>query len=57
MIQIPEGNYPGGCDYCDAIQEVVRDKELPGIVHINIRHDDDCPWFLEYETQRGGVDR
>ena len=35
---------PGGCDDCDAYQEVR--EEQPGITIITVRHDDTCPVYL-----------
>lgn len=34
---------PGGCDHCNADQ--VPSVDAVGILHLTIRHDDDCPWL------------
>jgi hypothetical protein len=33
----------GGCDSCNAYQEIWRDPNHPAIWHITISHDDWCP--------------
>lgn len=33
----------GGCDSCNAYQELTKDPNHPGIYHISIYHDDWCP--------------
>jgi hypothetical protein len=33
----------GGCDSCNAYQEMTKDPKNPGIYHIVIFHDDWCP--------------
>lgn len=37
---------PGGCEYCEAYQTAETDTF--GIHHIEIHHDDWCPWWQEY---------
>ncbi len=34
---------PGGCDRCDAYQTMTEDHVLPGVWHLTVHHDDDCP--------------
>ena len=34
---------PGGCESCNAYQEMRNDPTHPGIFHITIFHDDWCP--------------
>jgi gamma-glutamyl-gamma-aminobutyrate hydrolase PuuD len=36
---------PGGCDHCDAYQEMKT--EADGMYRITVCHDDDCPWWVE----------
>jgi hypothetical protein len=43
----------GGCDHCDAYQEPWIDAL--GICHINIRHDDRCPFLQSVEAKRGSA--
>lgn len=40
---------PGGCDYCDAIQRIVKMSENGTM--IKVMHDDDCPWWIEYQRR------
>ena len=42
---------PGGCDHCDAYQTVDEDRELPGVWHMRVHHDDWCPFLREYERR------
>ena len=42
---------PGGCDSCDAYQEV-RPDEIPGVWHIDVSHDDWCPVIANREQRR-----
>lgn len=41
---------PGGCEYCDAYQEVAAVEA--GAWSITVRHDDDCPFLAEIEGRR-----
>lgn len=41
---------PGGCESCDAYQ-VVR-PAVAGVWHIDVRHDDDCPFLAAHEASR-----
>ena len=38
---------PGGCDYCDADQKMWRDLACPGLVHVEILHEPNCPFLKE----------
>lgn len=38
---------PGGCEDCDAYQEVTAVN--PGVWSITVHHDDDCPFLAAYE--------
>lgn len=40
---------PGGCDDCDAYQEV---RECGGVHTIVVRHDDTCPWYAGWRVGR-----
>lgn len=42
---------PGGCDSCDAYQDLATDAAVPGLTRLTVRHDDDCPWLLEQERR------
>jgi hypothetical protein len=33
----------GGCDECGATQAMTADPHHPGVWHLIITHDDDCP--------------
>lgn len=33
----------GGCDSCDAYQEIAKDPDHPGIFHLTVYHDPECP--------------
>ena len=33
----------GGCDCCSAVQRLSEDVAMPGVWHLIIHHDDDCP--------------
>lgn len=35
--------FPGGCDHCDAYQEVQADRLAPNAHRIAVYHDDWCP--------------
>lgn len=35
----------GGCQDCDAEQELVQDPEVPGVYLLQVRHDDTCPTY------------
>ena len=43
------GRIPGGCDDCDAYQELSTDGS--GIYVLAIRHDDTCPWLQARERK------
>jgi hypothetical protein len=44
---------PGGCDSCDAYQQVVAHADgLPNVTHIKITHDDWCPTYRRLTNQR-----
>jgi hypothetical protein len=54
LIRAHDGaRIPGGCDHCNAYQEIRADYWAPGIHSIAIQHDDWCPWF----TARKAVER
>ena len=36
---------PGGCDRCDALQVMAVDEDVPGVWHLQVQHDDDCPFL------------
>lgn len=37
---------PGGCDDCDAEQEMIRpDPDEPLLIVLQVRHDDGCPFL------------
>jgi hypothetical protein len=37
----------GGCEYCDAWQEIISPyRGSAGVTLVRVRHDDDCPWWL-----------
>ncbi len=40
---------PGGCDECDAYQEITRQH---GIHVINVCHDDTCPTWRQIKARR-----
>lgn len=40
---------PGGCDSCDAYQEVAK---VGHVTHINVCHDDDCPVLANHNARR-----
>lgn len=42
---------PGGCDACDATQEIRRDALIAGIFHLDVQHDDDCPRYRRLKRQ------
>lgn len=55
MAQFDGGQFPGGCEECDAYQVVAPiDAEHPNVMMLNTFHDDDCPWLarLKAEQQR-----
>lgn len=41
---------PGGCDHCDALQ-VMTAPETAGVYRIDVRHDDDCPWWIDHQER------
>jgi len=41
--QIAGHHFPGGCDDCDAYQDMTKQA---GLYVINIHHDDTCPYWL-----------
>lgn len=41
---------PGGCDTCDALQEVAV---VGRITRVSIRHDEWCPTWLRISSRRG----
>lgn len=40
----PNGQIPGGCEYCDAYQTAAQYAE--NVILIGIHHDDDCPFYM-----------
>lgn len=36
---------PGGCDHCDAYQEIHANWGGHGIHRLAVYHDDHCPWY------------
>lgn len=38
---------PGGCDDCDAYQEMTTDGG--GVYVVTVRHDASCPWLRAHE--------
>jgi hypothetical protein len=51
--QLEGRHVPGGCDDCDAVQEIKADPEHDGMYHCLIHHDDGCPWLAAYEARSG----
>jgi hypothetical protein len=46
MITALDGaRIPGGCEDCDAYQDVTANADGPGLHKITVRHDDWCPWL------------
>jgi hypothetical protein len=43
---------PGGCDDCDAVQELAQVER--GVYVLQIRHDVTCPEYRRIVAQRGG---
>lgn len=44
---------PGGCDTCDAEQEIVAAAYgVPGVHAIRIHHDDWCPTYARIQADR-----
>jgi hypothetical protein len=41
---------PGGCDDCDAYQELTTDGS--GVYMLAIRHDNTCPWLAQHDHQK-----
>lgn len=54
-VEIPDGleisglELPGGCDHCDAYQTLDRTGDQ--LWSMNVRHDDDCPWWIERQER------
>ena len=42
---------PGGCDDCDAFQIMEEDKTHPGVWHLVIHHDDECPLWRARQAE------
>jgi hypothetical protein len=42
----------GGCDDCNAYQTIEEDPTYLGVFHINITHDDTCPWLARLEERK-----
>lgn len=40
---------PGGCDDCDAYQEVQQSH--PGIFLLTVVHDDTCPFYIAWSNR------
>ena len=36
---------PGGCDDCNAVQTMEEDATIPGVWHLTVKHDDECPFL------------
>ena len=45
---------PGGCDHCDAYQEVV--PVSAGVWSINVHHDEWCPFLQNRQAEPGETD-
>jgi len=45
MIQFIGSQVPGGCDDCEAHQEVESDLDHPGIWNVSTVHDITCPTY------------
>lgn len=44
------GRVEGGCDECDAYQELRQ--ELPGVWMVCVRHDNACPTLARHRRRR-----
>lgn len=42
---------PGGCDQCDAYQVLTPDPVHDGIYHLQVTHDDGCPFLRAREAR------
>ena len=42
----------GDCPDCAADTELVPNPDDPGVWHLNIRHDDTCPFFRAIQRKR-----
>jgi len=44
LLDTLAGEHPGGCDDCDAYQDLRFDAGI-GVWWCTVHHDDTCPWW------------